>query len=170
MQQFWFRIVSQSEVRIRIYSGKELFSMRSLPIYIASPYSRAERAEEIAQAIAKESRPGQPVYVLSRWHRQSASTNFPEVRIQNMLDLEASHVVVALTDPILGRETYVEIGFHLARGKHVVWLPSREKEQPCLSLMTSDLVFKMENEEELLTHIRMRAANMSTHLAWTSKD
>lgn len=95
-----------------------------------------------------------PWYVLSRWHNAASPLPLKELRITNMLDLEASDVLLALTHQELGRETYVEIGFHLSRKKPVLWFPS-EKERPCLSLETHPLVQRFETVEQVLQGLRL---------------
>jgi hypothetical protein len=71
-----------------------------------------------------------------------------------------AHVLVVLTFADAGKETYVEVGRFLERGKPVVWLPVTPRLVPrdtaigqCLALENSKLVYRAKNEEDVLVHL-----------------
>lgn len=95
-----------------------------LSVYMAASRDCAGRADSLAKELTRAG-----VRIVSRWHDgqiRLVDPHDPAVRQQilrdNLSDLDAAGVVVALMDDGKPRATYAEIGYALAEGKMVLWL------------------------------------------------
>jgi len=95
-------------------------------LYIACPRAQTGRARRFADLARAAG-----IRVVSRWH-ETTEQDAPEpafsaaraVLAENMTDLYAATHLVALLSDEHGRETYVELGRALERGRcHVVMVP-----------------------------------------------
>lgn len=105
-------------------------------IYIAAPLSQASKCEALAAILRERGH-----FPVSSWHRvvtklglsADASDTVERKRVldQNLRDLEAADMVVAITCDGLPRSTFFEIGYACKAGKPVVWVPAKENNPLC---------------------------------------
>lgn len=115
----------------------------SYGVYVACPLPHASEAQEIARELRAAN-----FEVCSTWHdRQDSDPLF-----QNLVGLATADVLVALTWPGAGRETYVEIGRALAKQIPIVWFPQNRADGTggCLSLEKSRLVLEVTTQSNMV--------------------
>lgn len=132
--------------------------------YVAAPLAAAQRAQAAAFVLRSAG-----IDVTSRWHAVTRTggdeaLTLDEKRSQladNLADLSLSDVVLALPSADMGRETYVEIGRHMARDRLVVW--SDERGGLALSACDKVLSCVFKTDEDAVAYVcRMHAAGIWT--------
>lgn len=92
-------------------------------VYLAAPLLRAADCRYVARLLTDRG-----IQITSTWHSTEARTDpWSELaRIQiltaNLIDLDRSDLVLALTTHYVPRATFSEVGYAIAQGKRVVWL------------------------------------------------
>ncbi len=95
--------------------------MNSRKIYIATAYANLELAQDYARALCGFD-------IVSSWHtlpvadeRELSEEEIRRLAARNFMDLATADAVLALMHVGEPRVTYAEVGYALARGRHVVW-------------------------------------------------
>lgn len=85
-----------------------------MKIYVAAPYGKKEQAQIAANELAQNGH-----FITSRWHKDSGDKPPAEECYIDLLDIECSDCVLALFGKE-GRGKWIECGYALAKGKHVI--------------------------------------------------
>jgi len=121
-------------------------------VYIAAPINQSKRAAAFAEKVRDYG-----LNVVSSWHDEvpegAQDPTHPHVResIAKTLvfDLAHMHIMVALMDQGVGRGSFVEIGFALARYATVIWLQGLNGEGSCIFDADPNTVIVLSEEAAL---------------------